>query len=61
METTEPVQEFILVTRTSGVECVQRGLQEIEPWTDVLSRSILRTLDGALGDGAVVFHDREQK
>ncbi len=61
METAEPDQQFILVTRTSGVECVQRGLQEMEPWTDVLSAEILRTLDGTIGDGAVVFHGRNQK
>lgn len=58
METTEHVQQFILVTRTSGVECVQRGLQEMEPWTNVLSAEILRTLDGTLCSGAVVFHGR---
>ncbi len=59
METTEPVQQFIPVTRTSGVECVQRGLQEMEPWTDMLTADILHTLDGTLGDGTVVFHGRE--
>lgn len=57
METTESVQAFILVTRTSGVECVQRGLQEMEPWTNMLSAEALVTL----GKNAVVFHDSAYK